>query len=158
MRPTGHATSGGSMTSPENAALRHIATELLLRRSGPDADAPAVAAAMRRASDDLARVLAPLIGPSGIDALAARTVHLVRHEYTWLAAANDTERAEGLFPHVGFSVAQQDPAVAAEAAAAVLTTFTGLLVKLIGQPLAGRLMRQAWPDDFAGATTQETEA
>jgi hypothetical protein len=51
---------------------------------------------------------------------------------------------------------QQEPAVATEAAAAVLATFAGLLIRLIGEPLAARLMRQAWPDGFSDAATEET--
>jgi hypothetical protein len=146
------------MTSREDAALRHVAADVLIRRAGPDADAAALAAAARRASDELARVLAPVMGQLGIDALAARAVNLVQREYPWLAAADDAQQAEGLFPRVSFSLAQQDPAVGADAAAAVLATFTGLVVRLIGEPLAMRLMRQAWPDAFSGAGAEETGA
>ena len=129
-----------------------------MHRAGPDADAAAVAAAARRAYDELAPVLAPLIGGVGIDALASRAMHLAQQEYPWLANTRDLEPAEGLFTHVSFSLEQQDPAIATAAAAAVLVTFTGLLVRLIGEPLAARLMRQAWPDGFSDAGTEETGA
>ena len=45
-----------------------------------------------------------------------------------------------------------------ETAAAVLATFTGLLIKLIGEPLAASLLRQAWPDGFSDARAEETGA
>jgi hypothetical protein len=144
-----------AMTTLEIAAL---AQRVLMQRAGPDADAAAVAAAARRASDELAPVLAPLIGRAGIDALAARTLHLAQRDYPWLAKTRDLEQSEGLFVHVSFSLEQQDPALAAEAAAAVLATFTGLLVRLMGEPLAAILMRQAWPDGFSGAGTEERGA
>jgi hypothetical protein len=156
--PTGAARSGRGMTATENAALRQLAARALMGRAGPQADAAALAAAARRASDELARVLAPVIGRLGIDALAGRAVNLVQREYPWLAATHHPEQAEGLFSYFSISLAQQDPAVGAEAAAAVLATFTGLVVRLIGEPLAMRLMRQAWPDAFSDAGTEEKRA
>jgi hypothetical protein len=146
------------MTTLENAAMRQLAAGVLTRRAGPDADAAALAAAVRRASDELARALAPLMGRLGIEAIAGRAVHLVQREYPWLAAARDSEQAEELFGQISLSLAQQDSAVAADAAAAVLATFTGLVVRLIGEPLAIRLMRQAWPDAFSDAGAEEIRA
>jgi hypothetical protein len=146
------------MTPPEIADLRQLAQRVLMQRAGPDAEAAAVAAAARRASDELAPVLAPLIGGAGIDALAARALHLAQQEYPWLAKTRDLEQSEGLFNHISFSLEQQDPALATEAAAAVLAIFTGLLVRMIGEPLAARLMCQAWPDGFSGAGTEERGA
>jgi hypothetical protein len=146
------------MTTFDIAALRPLAARVLMHRAGPDADAAAVAAAERRAYDELVPVLAPLIGRVGIDALAARALHLAQQEYPWLANTRDSEQSERLFSHVSFSLEQQDPALATEAAAAVLATFTGLLVRLIGEPLAARLIRQAWPDGFSDAATEETGA
>jgi hypothetical protein len=146
------------LTPLENAAMRQLAAGVLTRRAGPDADAAALAAAVRRASGELTRVLAPVMGRLGIDALAGRAVHLVQREYPWLAAARDSEQAEELFSQLSLSLAQQDSAVAAEAAAAVLATFTGLVARLIGEPLAMRLMRQAWPDAVSDAGTEETRA
>jgi len=146
------------MTALENAAMRQLAAGVLTRRAAPDADAAALAAAARRASDELARALAPVMSRLGVDALAARAVHLVQREYPWLAEKHHPEQAEGLFSYFSFSLAQQDPAVGAEAAAAVLATFTVLVVRLIGEPLAMRLVRQAWPDAFSDAGAEETRA
>jgi hypothetical protein len=148
------------MTAPDLAALRPLVLKVLTHRAqaGSDADAAAVALAARRAYDELARVLAPLIGQVGMDALAARAVHLAQREYPWLAKTRDPEQAEGPFPHASFSLERQGPALAIEAAAAVLATFTELLATLIGEPLTARLMRQAWPDGFSDAGTEERRA
>jgi hypothetical protein len=147
------------VTTLEIAALRKQAMRLLIRRAGPDADAAALAAAAGRAADELARTFAPLIGRLGVDALVERAVHLVQREYPWLPEMRTPEQhAEGLFSHVSFSLEQQDAAVAAEAAAAVLATFTHLLVRLIGEPLTARLIRQAWPDGFSDAGAEEAGA
>ena len=139
------------MTVPDMAALRQLAVRVLRDQSGPNADAASVALAARRCFEQLARVLTPLIGQVGIDALAARAVHLAQREYPWLADTRDREHAEGPLVQVSMSLEHHEPALATEAAAAVLATFTGLLVTMIGEPLTGRLMRQAWPDGFSDA-------
>jgi len=144
------------MTALENAALRQLALKVLAQHAGSAADAEALAAAARRAYDDLARVSAPLIGQVGVEALTGRALHLAQREYPWLAQTREPEQAERPFTEVIACLERQDPAVAIEAAGAVFATLTGLLVTFIGEPLTARLLRQAWPDAFADASTKET--
>jgi hypothetical protein len=144
------------MTALENAALRQLALKVLAQHAGSTAGAEALAAAARRAYDDLARVSAPLIGQVGVEALAGRALHLAQREYPWLVQTREPEQAERPFTQVIACLERQDPAVAIEAAGAVFATFTGLLVTFIGEPLTARLLRQAWPDAFADASTKET--
>ena len=146
------------MTALEIAALRQMAVRVLTRQAGPGADAAALAVAARRAYDALARVLVPLIGQVGIDALATRAVHLAQRDYPWLVTTREPEQAEGPFTQVSFSLEWQEPALATEAAAAVFAIFTSLLVTFIGEPLTRRLMRNAWPEGFSDAGTEETRA
>jgi hypothetical protein len=144
------------MTALENAALRQLALRVLAQYAGSTAGAEALAAAVRHAYDDLARVSAPLIGQVGVEALTDRALHLAQREYPWLVQTREPEQAEGPFTQVIACLERQDPAVAIEAAGAVFATFTGLLVTFIGEPLTARLLRQAWPDAFADASTKET--
>jgi hypothetical protein len=137
------------MTALESAALRQLVLKVLTHQAGSDTDAAAVAAAARRAYDDLARVLAPLIGQVGIDTLSARAVHLAQRQYPSLATPREP---------VFFSLERQDPAVAREAAAAVLAALAGLLVTLIGESLMMRLLRKAWPDGFSDEGAEERHA
>jgi hypothetical protein len=146
------------MTALELEGLRQLAVRVLARQAGQGADAATLAVAAQRTYADLARVLVPLIGQVGIDALSARAVHLAQREYSWLTATREPKRAEGPFTQVKSSLEQQDPAVAAEAAAAVLAIFMGLLVTLIGEPLTKRLISKAWPEGLSGAGTEETRA
>ena len=139
-----------------NTELRQLALKVLVQHAGPAAGTAALSAAARRAYDDLARVSAPLIGQVGVDALTGRALHLTRREYPWLADARGPEHTEGPFAQVIFSLERQDPAVAIEAAGAVVATFTGLLVTFIGEPLTAGLLRKAWPDAFADASTEES--
>ena len=148
------------MTALGDAALRQLALKVLAQHAGPAAGAEALAVAAHRAYDDLARVSAPLIGQVGVDALTGRALHLSQREYPWLDRTREAtprpEQAEGPFAQIVFSLEQQDPAVATEAAGAVFATFTGLLVTFIGEPLTAGLLRKAWPDAFSDASTVET--
>jgi hypothetical protein len=143
------------MMAPGKSALRQLALKMLAKRAGPGADADALAAAARRAYDDLARASASLIGQGGVDALTGRALHLAQREYPWLAATRDAAREEGPFTQVIFCLERQDPAVAIEAAGAVFAMFTGLLVTFIGEPLTARLLRQAWPDAFSNTPEEK---
>ena len=144
------------MTALGHAALRRIALKVLAQHAGPAAGAEALAAAAHRAYDDLARVSAPLIGQVGVDALTGRTLYLAQRKYPWLVHAREPEQWKGPLAQIVFCLERQDPAVATEAAGAVFATFTGLLVTFIGEPLTARLLRKAWPDAFADASTEET--
>jgi len=143
------------MTVLEHAALRQLALQVLARRAGAAAGAQALAAAALRAYEDLARVSAPLIGQVGVDALTGRAVHLAQRESPCLVPT-PPEQAHETFAEVMVCLERQDPAVATEAAGAVLTAFTGLLVTFIGEAITVRLLRDAWPDSFSDASTEET--
>jgi hypothetical protein len=101
-------------------------------------------------------VSAPLIGQVGVDALTGRTLYLAQRKYPWLIHTREPDEWKGPFAQIVFCLERQDPAVATEAAGAVLTTLTGLLVTFIGEPLTTRLLRKAWPDAFSDASIEET--
>jgi hypothetical protein len=144
------------MTALENPALRQLALKALAQRAGAAPGAAALAAAAQRAYDDLAQVSAPLIGQVGVDALTGRTLYLAQRKYPWLVHTREPEQWKGPFAQIVFCLERQDPAVATEAAGAVLTILTGLLVTFIGEPLTARLLRKAWPDAFSDASIEET--
>jgi hypothetical protein len=144
------------VTALENPALRQLALKALAQRAGAAPGAAALAAAAQRAYDDLAQVSAPLIGQVGVDALTGRTLYLAQRKYPWLVHTREPEQWKGPFAQIVFCLERQDPAVATEAAGAVLTILTGLLVTFIGEPLTARLLRKAWPDAFSDASIEET--
>jgi hypothetical protein len=144
------------MAALGTVGLRQLALKVLAERAGPATDADAIDAAARRAYDDLARALAPLIGQVGVETLTDRALHLAQQEYPFLVPTRQREPAEAPLTQVIGSLKRQDPAVAAEAAGAVLAILTGLLITFIGEPLTGHLLREAWPDAFSDAGTEET--
>jgi hypothetical protein len=133
-------------------ALRRVLTQ----DAGISADAHAIAAAALRAYERLAQQVAPLIGEAGLNAVCARSLHLMQREFSWLAPAGSAEPRDTPFTHVRVSLERQDPAVATNAAIAVLATFGELLASFIGESLTTRLLPEAWPDGFSDDTTQET--
>ena len=154
--PTRRVPSRPGVTALENPALRQLALKALAQRAGAAAGAAALAAAAQRAYDDLTQVSAPLIGQVGVDALTGRTLYLAQRKYPWLVHTREPEQWKGPFAQIVFCLERQDPAVATEAAGAVLIILTGLLVSFIGELLTARLLRQAWPDAFSDASIEET--
>ena len=146
------------MPLPGSADLRQAIQHELTREAGTHADAKALAAAAVRVYDTLAGQLALLIGDGGVRALTARSLHLVQREFPWLAKAQEPGPSEGPFAQVVSSLERQEPAVATEAAAAVLATLGGLLEALIGETLTMRVLRAAWPSAFPGDTQREARS
>jgi hypothetical protein len=129
---------------------------MLAREAGTGAGAPAIAAAARRLCERLAEQLTPLIGDAGVAAICARSLHLTQRSVRELAPVGASAQGEAPFALLQLSLEQQEPAAATEAAVAVLATASELLASFIGESLTTRLLREAWPDDFAGDTTEET--
>src|SRR5512132_4403296 len=98
------------MTSPETTVLQKVVVKAITRRAGPGSDATAVAAAVRRASDDLAVVLIPIISQAGVDALLARALQLTQRRYPSDHAGE--EPSAGAPGHVSIWLEQQDPSMA----------------------------------------------
>lgn len=136
--------------------LRQALRRVLTQDAGSSADAHAIAAAALRAYERLAQQLAPLIGEAGINAVCARSVHLTQREFSWLAPADSAGPREAPFTHLRVSLERQDPAVATDAAIAVLATFADLLASFIGDGLTTHLLHEAWPDGFSDDTKRET--
>jgi hypothetical protein len=128
---------------------------VLARYTGAAVDATAIAAAASRAYDDLAQVLSSVIGDVGVAAITDRALHLTAREYPWLPARAPNS-ADPPFTEVIDALKRQDSAMAAAAGAAVFATILGLLATFIGEPLAARLVRQAWPDAASSADIEET--
>ena len=143
------------MTDFGHPDLKRIALKALARRAGPAAGSAAVAAAVQRTYDDLARAAAPLIGQVGIDALTGRTLYLLNRNYQWLTLTNEPGEWTGPFAQISACLKQQTPEVALEAAGAMFAALAGLIAALIGEPLTTRLLQAAWPDVSHDARTKE---
>jgi hypothetical protein len=138
--------------------LQQALHRVLAREAGTNADAPAIAAAVRRACEQLARQLAPLIGDAGLAAICARSLHLVQRQDRRLAPVALPPGDDDPFMRVQLFLEHQEPGVAAATGVAVLATVGDVLAGFIGERLAIGLLRETWPDDFASDSAEETTA
>ena len=129
---------------------------MLAREAGTGADAPAIAAAARRLWERFAEQLTPLIGNVGVAAICARSLHLTQRNVRELAPVRVSAQGDAPFALLQRFLEQREPAAATEAAVAVLAAASELLASFIGESLTTSLLREAWPDEFAGDTTEET--
>jgi hypothetical protein len=136
------------MTALGPPALQQLTRRGLRSYVGSDANGAELAAATRRAYDELARACAPLIGQRGIEALMTRAVHLAQREHPWLLQPPERQDIEHPFGHIELCLTRQDPSMAAAAGARILANVAGLLVVLIGDGLTSRLLCAAWPTWF----------
>jgi hypothetical protein len=113
-------------------------------RGGEDA-----AVAAGRVLERLSRRLAPLIGEAGMRALLARAVKIVEPEFPCFggitigteATASPTMAAEQLVA----CLSALQPALVAEASAALYGTLLALLTSLIGENLVSQVLQSAFP-------------
>ena len=133
---------------------QRVFRRMLAREAGTGASAPAIAAAARRLCERFAEQLTPLIGDAGMAAICTRSLHLTERNVRGLASVRASAQGDSRFALLQRSLEQQEPAVATEAAIAVLATSSEQLASFIGEGLTASLLREAWPDDFAGDTIE----
>jgi hypothetical protein len=141
------------MTS--NNMRQRVFRRLLTREAGPGANAPAIAAAGRRLCEHFAKQFTPLTGDTGVATISARGMNLAARNGRELAAGRASDKRDEPFALLQLSLEQQPPTAAIETAVAVLAMAGDLLASVIGEGLTTRLLREAWPDDFAADTTEE---
>lgn len=142
------------MTVRKHAGLREPLRRLLAHEAGANADGKAVAAASQRLYEALASQLNPLIGSGGVNAIYGRSLHLTKAEFPWLAIRGESEQNDPTFSPVRVCLERQEYAAAIAGASAVFATVGGLLVTFIGDGLTARVLRDAWPAEFASDTPQ----
>lgn len=100
--------------------------------------------------------LAPVIGARGVAALYQRSVHLASAQHRPLS---ELQAAGGLddmnLGALRAVLARQDAPQAAATGGALLESFHGLVVSLIGAALSGQLLGGVWTSFFGGTPAQE---
>ena len=146
-------------TSP---AARVLARRVLRHEASGRAEPAALAEAAERADARLRGRLASLIGPTGYTALVARAVYLAQAEVPALERvtvdALATGAEGGLHGVREFARASGDAGAAEAGLSAILAHVIGLLVTFIGEDLALRLIREAWPELQDGQVESEGRA
>jgi hypothetical protein len=133
------------MSPSTNLIPRNLVQQMLVDRAGPSPDAAALSAATAQVYDQAAQELNPLIGEHGVNALAERSLHLMRREFTWLTAKDVLTPEVSPIAQLRLDLERQAPPVALAAGAALIATFTELLSTFLGARLTKHLLGQAWP-------------
>ncbi len=125
-------------------------------RAGGEADARRVADRVVGAWREIHAVLLPIIGQRGVLALYDRTLHLVGASHPWLMESAGDAAALTDLVFLGDAFAQQSAVDAADAGDALINTFNGLLISLIGAELTEKLLHSVWEGLSHGSPTQDT--
>ena len=134
-------------------AAQVLARRVLRHEAGGRAEPVALAEAAERADARLRERLASLIGQTGYTTLVARAVRLAQAEVPALAhvtvdalATGAEGGLRGVREFAEFARGVGDAGAAEAGLSAILAHVIGLLVTFIGEDLALRLIRDAWPE------------
>ncbi len=94
--------------------------------------------------------LSRLVGLTGIKTLFHRSVVLSSRTFPWLVNAAGGSGGDDPIGALGARLADQDPDAVADAFILVLSTFVGLLGRLIGDALVLQLLHEVWPSVVPG--------
>jgi len=133
---------------------RAWARRVLVGDAGAHPDAAVLAAAVAHADARLRGRLVALIGPTGYATLVARAVRLAQtaHPAVEHVTVDDgPTEAQGSLRGVREVVetaraSGADPRAVEDGLTAILAHVIGLLITFIGEDLALRLVREAWPE------------
>lgn len=142
------------------SAVEQLARQVLRHEAGGRREPATLAEAAEVACARLRGRLAGLIGPAGFDALLARALRLAQAERPTLrAVAFDPQTPSGLRGVRELAaVYSGDADTVAADLIAIVAHLLGLLATFIGEDLALRLAREAWPDLSADDTSWEEPA
>jgi hypothetical protein len=125
-----------------------------LAENGADSDRIANTAVHILQSVDAA--LSPIISQRGVAALYKRSLYLIRSDLPWLKTVYEGALVPGDFMPLHAALSAQTAADALAGTSALLTTFHGLLVSLIGDSLTERLLRSIWDTPSSGDAVQDS--
>jgi hypothetical protein len=146
------------MTDRDKIDIRKRLVSVIARRAGSEEDVAAVA---RRAYEELATVLVPLISEPGFEALVARAFQLTEREYPagdGPQESNGKEKTAAPLGEIELWLERQDQRNRIDATAAMFAAVAALLATLIGESLTTRYLRKAWPDGFSGERSKGKQA
>ena len=106
--------------------------------------------------EQLATQIISIVGEDGFNALFTRALYLNRPAAPWLDVGRLGAQADRRFAELKMRFDEQMPAVANEANAQLLITFTDLLASLIGEQLTNRILALAWSTAISQSNGKES--
>jgi hypothetical protein len=123
-----------------------LAAWLLARESEGEVDVPGLLAAAERACQKLAPRLSQLVSTAGTQALLARSLHVARAKFPFLAGVRVGPASEPRLLSFCDGIYDVERNEATKALRAILAILLNLLVGFIGADLTLTLVREVWPD------------
>lgn len=147
------ANSYGPFFLEDSFSPRIAAT--LSHRVGEVATASRTADAVAAVSQDVERVLTPVVGSGGVVALFQRSLHLAKATHDWIDIASVVSTSGMDFSGLRALLAHQTDENALAGGTELLETFCRLLVSLIGFSLTEQLLGAVWIQPTAGSPAQD---
>jgi hypothetical protein len=126
---------------------RDLARRALKQASVDDQSVERLIVATEDLLNRLSRRLGRIIGSDGYASLVSRALRVTARQFTFLADVTSEADATGFtLRRLSTSLLGREPAEARLGLVTLLATLIRLLVTLIGDDLAMRLIGQAWPE------------
>jgi hypothetical protein len=101
--------------------------------------------------EKVAAAIVRIIGKDGFNALYARSLSLTAPTFPWLAASVMTLQDDDMLVLIKTSFVVQPPAEIRAASSLLLTTFSDILCRLVGDQLTARILHDAFGGDIVEA-------
>ncbi len=124
--------------------LQQIARRMIVSRMGANPSSHAQASTTVRVVETLVNNLSPLVGSIGSQALLGRSLTLTARAFPCYAEVRGA--GQDLLNAIDACLRTQEPDVAMDATAALLTAYLQLMSTFIGERLTVQLLQDAWPD------------
>ena len=141
--------------APPRQALRQVITQLLIQENKESRDSNEPAAVAARVYEQFVYRLRPLIGDIGVQAIFTRSLKLTQAEFPFLTGDTAAGPWERVPTQIWMALNHQEPATGRKALEALLTSFAGLLVGMIGERLTWRVLFDLSPETYASGPEQE---
>ncbi|MDP9132020.1 MAG: hypothetical protein M3M98_02655 [Nitrospirota bacterium] len=138
------------------STVREATYRFLTRELGTRRDPEELASAAVAIYEALLKILSPLLGNVGSQALFRRSLNLTKGTFPCYEEAR-TAKDDALLEAVSACLRQQQPDIAREASVALLIAFVELLATFIGERLTRQLLQEAWPEILT-VTSEETHS
>ena len=132
------------MPTKDIGMQREAIRRTLTSHAGDIPDANAIAEATLSIWHKMAAQLLPMIGTRGVDVLLNRSLYLTGTVSPLLANSVDQGDRATVLANIKTRLAGSQTNTAAEASYTLLTTFSELLISLIGESLTERLLGPVW--------------
>jgi hypothetical protein len=144
---TADSVCWGSTASLSQGTVRaDLASWLVAKEIGGEADSGGHAAAAERACQKLSAGLSRTVSTTGSQALVSRALHLARAEFPFLEGVTAGLAPGRCYEGLIESTRDVEAAEVATGLVAVLARLLDLLVKYIGEKLTLRMVWEVWPD------------